>query len=253
MNPISLAIVLSGHGLQLCLIALLLRKSLWRTYPFFFSIAVWIEVRNLVIPALQTHFPAAYQSYYWKTDVIDVVLRFLIIWEVFRQTFPKGSALAKSLSNGFSGIFYGLAIFAIGTAWTFQTYSQYHSIYPALERSFGFAQAALIMGILLAARYYGVRLGRNVWGIAVAFGGWVSIVTANNAMIDLAHSFLPYWQILWPLSYIAMLSVWTWAVWVYAPNPVITEAELAPNDPQVRAWASDWDRATAAARKAVAP
>ena len=93
------------------------------------------------------------------------------------------------VSKGFGVIALGLILFSVGILWSYQTYSMVHSAYPAMARSFGFAQAIMILGILLAARYYGLELGRNLRGIAVGFGAWISVSTANNSLIDLRHSF----------------------------------------------------------------
>ena len=118
-----------------------------------------------------------------------------------------------------------------------------------MDRSFGFVQALMILGTLVTARYYGVRCGRNVRGIALAFGAWISISTATNAMADLTNSFLPYWYYLRPLSFVVMMVVWIWALWVYEPNPPIVEGETV----ELSQWTQDWNRTISAARTIIRP
>ena len=105
----------------------------------------------------------------------------------------------------------------------------------------------------MVARYYGVQLGRNLWGIAVAFGAYASVMTMNNAMVDLGHWFVPYWRLLSPLSFVAMLGMWTWAVWVYAPNPAFAveqEAEqLSDQLSDMGQWTESWNQTVATARR----
>jgi hypothetical protein len=198
--------------------------------------------------------PSAYRTLYWVTDVFDVGLRFLIVWEVFRHTFPKGSALHRVVSKGFGIIALSLLILSVGTLWTYEAYVRFHSLYPALERSFGFAQAVMILGILLAARYYDVLLGRNIWGIAIAFGAWSSISTVTNAMIDLRHSlFLPYLQLLKPLTVVATFVVWIWAVWIYEPNPAIETGHSEALSSGLAQWTEGWDQATSTVRRVIHP
>lgn len=199
--------------------------------------------------AIKEFVPTAYQSIYWKTDSLDVVFRFLLVWEVFRHTFPAGAELRRNLSKGFGAIGTGLLVLAVGMFWSFETYSKVHSVYPALERSFDFAQAVMILGVLLTARYYGVQLGRNIWGLAVAFGAWASISTANNAVIDLAHSFLPFWRLLRPVSFVAMVGMWTWAMWAFAPNPPLSLREQTEQETNMAWWQDNWNRTISAARK----
>jgi hypothetical protein len=244
----------TGVVLQMILLWRLSRGRMWHIYGGFSLFALWLLLRSLALYAAQALMsPAGYRAIYWQTDIIDLILRFLIVWEVFRHTFPRASGLHKIVSKGFSCAAFGLVIFSVGTVWSYEAYSRFHSVYPVIERSFGFAQAVMILGLLLTARYYGVQLGRNVWGIAVAFGAWSSLSTANNAMIDLRHSFLPYWQLLLPLSCVAMFAVWVWAVWVYAPNPAIPTQDVPDLSPDLDRWTEDWEQANSAVRRVIHP
>ncbi len=255
---LSVAILVAGIALEVCTLLLLLRKLLWRTYPFLFSYIIWLVIGNsailatfipylLMAPELRLH--SIYPSLYWHSDTLDVVLRFLVVWEVFHQTFPKGSGLNKSLSKGLGVVAFVLLVFACATFWGYQNYTNLRSVHLALDRSFDFVQALMILGTLLMARYYGVRCGRNVRGIALAFGGWVSISTVNSAMVDLTNSFLPYWYYLRPLSFVLMMVVWIWALWVYEPNPPIVESGTI----ELNQWTEDWNRTVSAARTIIRP
>jgi len=114
------------------------------------------------------------------------------------------------------------------------------SLNLTLDRSFGFAQSIFILIILLTARYYGVQMGRNLWGIAVGFGAWISISTVNYALFDLTGSFFPYWQFLRPLSFVGLLAVWTWALWDKSPGPYLAD-RLVPAA-ALDAWTQSWNR-----------
>jgi hypothetical protein len=233
------AVILEG-----ALLVLFLRKGLWRVYSLLFGYVIWLFIGNSAILASFLYFPAIYPALYWNIDSIDVVLRFLVIWEVFHQTFPRNTGLNKTLSKGLGIIAVSLLAFACGTFLVYQNLTGPRSIHLALDRSFAFIQALMILGTLVTARYYGVRCGRNVRGIALAFGAWVSISTATNAMADLAGSFLTYWYYLRPLSFVVMIAVWTWALWVFEPNPPILESEAA----ELTQWTEDWNRTISAAR-----
>jgi len=258
---LSLVICVTAVLLELGAVLLLLRKSLWREYPFFFAYAIWLLIANSAILVTDLFFSPVYPTVYWYIDSSDIVLRLLVVWEVFRQTFPKNSGLNRSLSKGLGLIALGLLVIACVTFWAYQTYGLSSLAYPAesrlaswrphlaLDRSFGFVQALMILGTLVVARYYGVRCGRNVRGIALAFGAWVSISTANNAMIDLANSFVPLFYYLRPLSFVIMLVVWIWALWVYEPNPPIIES----NEVELSQWTQDWNRTITAARNIIRP
>jgi hypothetical protein len=219
---LSLAIFLASIVFQVCVLWLMARNTLWRMYPFLSIYIIWISLENFTLLATYLLFPALYPHLYWHSDSIDVVLRLLVVWEVFHQTFPKGSGLNGSLSKSLAIVAFLLLAFACGaTFWGYQNYISFRSIHLAVDRNFGFVQAVMILGTLLMARYHGVKYGRNVRGIALAFGGWLSISTASSAMAELTNSFLPYWFYLRPLSFMAMMVAWLWALWIYEPTPQI--------------------------------
>jgi hypothetical protein len=246
---LSLAIAVAGPVLELATVLVLFRRSLWRAYPFFFAYSIWLFTANSAILITDGFFHSIYSAVYWHIDSVDIVLRLLVIWEVFRQTFPKNSGLRRSLSKGLAIIAFVLLVLAGGTLWGYQNYNGLRSLHLALDRSFGFVQAVMILGTLIVARYYGVRFGRNIQGIALGFGTWASISTANSAMVDLAHSFLPYGDYLRPVSFVFMLVVWIWALRVYEPNPPIIESEPAELDQ----WTEEWNRTISAARTIIRP
>jgi hypothetical protein len=246
---LSFAICVTAVALELGAVLLLLRNSLWREYPFFLIYATWLLTANSAILVTDLFFRPMYPTVYWHIDSIDIVLRLLVVWEVFRQTFPKNSGLNRSLSKGLGLIALGLLMVACATFWGYQSYTGLRSLHLALDRSFGFVQAIMILGTLIMARYYGVSCGRNIRGIALAFGAWVSISTVNNALADLSSSFLPYFYRLRPLSFVFMLAVWIWALWVYEPNPPIRESEGL----ELNQWIEDWNRTISTARTIIRP
>ena len=249
----SYLIFLLGLCLELAVLGLLIRNKLVRIYSCFFVYVLSMVTRTLVLFAVLEKSRTIYRSLYWGTDVLGLALRFLVVWEIFRHTFPKESSIHKVVSKGFAMIAFGLLILAIGVFWSYENYAQFHSLYPALDRSFGFAQAVMILGMLLTARYYGIEFGRNLWGIGLSFGAWVSLSAANNAMIDLRHSFLPYWEFLRPLSFVAMLLVWVWAVSVYAPNPQPALETAAEPGQDLAEWEEGWDRTISSVRRVMHP
>jgi len=245
--------VLIGLALELCLVWRLLREKMWRTYGYFFLYVVWAALRTVVLPCIAYLAPTRFPSVFWTEEAVCLPLNFLVVWEIFRQTFPKGSSLSRIASKGFILAGFALAIFLVDAFWGFKAYVFFNSLYLALERSFGFAVAVLTMGFLLVARYYGVPLGRNVWGMAVGFGTWASILTANNALFDLDHSFIPFWRFVSPLSSMTMLAIWIWAVWSYAPNPVLETGDAAAMESDLNAWTENWDHTVSSTRRIIHP
>jgi hypothetical protein len=241
----SAAILFSGVLLEACLVTGLLWKGLWRRYPYFSILVFCIVIRTTLL--LFVFPPGEFPDFYWKTDAVEVVLRFLVVWEIYRHLFPKGSALNVLLSRALAVVVATFLMLAVATFWSYQAYARAHSLWASLERSSGFTQAVLTLGLLLVARYYGVSLGTQLRYIAISFGVWASISTAHNAVIDVLHSFLPYWQIVRPLTFVGMFIAWNWAVWREAPEPRLVVQPVEA--PQLGSWTENWNRTQASLRR----
>jgi hypothetical protein len=253
---LSFAICGAAVALELAVLLLLVRNHIWREYSFFVVYAIWLLMGNSVILIADLYFRSAYATIYWYIDSLDIVLRLLVVWEVFHQVFPKTSALNRSLSKGLGCVALGLLAVACGTFWIYQNdpslptnfADRVRAIHLALDRSFGFVQALMILGTLVVARYYGLKFGRNIRGIALGFGAWASISTADNAlvaMVSAGNIFRSFFSYMRPLSFVMMLVVWIWALWVYDPNPPIKESEGL----ELGRWTEDWNRTISTARK----
>ena len=244
----------SGAALEALLVWRLLKDGMYRHYPGFSFFVGYAVCQNIALFASYRLAPTEYPAWYWNSGAVNVCLRFLLVWEVFRQTFPKTSPLHRMVSKQATLVTIALITISTGMLWAVQNYSKSHSVYLAMDRSFGFVQAVLILAILTLARYYHLPVGRNVWGIAVAFGMYSSLSTAASALIDIMRtSFFPYWHLLSPFSFAAMLAMWIWAIWSYAPNQVATANEAIDPAGDVGRWADNWGRAVSTARKVLHP
>ena len=253
---LTFAISGAAVALELAVLLLLARNNIWREYPFFAVYTIWLLMGNSVLIITDLCFRPVYATTYWYIDSLDIVFRLLVLWEVFRQVFPKGSALNRSLSKGLGYVALGLLAIACATFWIYQNdvslpsdfAERVRAVHLALDRSFGIVQALMIFATLVVARYYGLKFGRNVRGIALGFGAWASISTADNALVAMTNvaSFLrSFFAYMRPLSFVVMLVVWVWALWVYEPNPPIKESEGL----ELSRWTEDWNRTISTARK----
>jgi hypothetical protein len=243
-----------GFVLEALLVWRLVKDGIWRHYPYFSLLVVYGVSQHVILFAVLHLSPLAYPSWYWGSGVIHIFLWFLLIWEVFRQTFPKASPLHRMVSRQAAIGTIVLISISTGMLWAVETYGKSHSVYLAMERSFGFVQAVLILAVLTLARYYHLPVGRNIWGIAVAFGMYSSLSTAASALVDLMHaSFFPYWYLLSPFSVVAMLGMWIWALWIYAPNPTVAADALSDPTGEFERWPENWGRAVSTVRKVMHP
>ncbi len=238
---------LPGLGLLLELVILwrCAQARLWQQYPFFYVYLGYIFARTIAIFVVtQFQFPA-YAVAYWLTAAAADLLRFLVAWEVFRQSFAFAVAARRIVGQ----VLFLLLI--VLTAVLFLGTKSPGLFFADFERKSSFIQATMVVVTLALARYYSLPLGRNIWGMALGLGMYVSMAIVNFAALELVKSFFPYWRFIRPLSFIGMLGVWAWALWSYAPNPRPATAALEVYERGLAHWAQAWSDVRAALRKAV--
>ncbi len=251
MSALWYSLLVLGVGLETVLLWRTHKGGMWRHYPFFVAYVLFVLLRTLVLFAVMQLRAELYSVLYWRSEILAVALWFLITWEVFRQSFPKWSAIYRVASNALLVVLYGSAITLVVTGARLGRPLADRVVYPLMERSLGCTQAISLLLLLILARYYGVSMGRNVRGIAVGFGMFVSISVANFSALELLTSFVPYWRLVRPLSFLGMLVIWTCALWTYAPNPSLSSGEIPGS--HMKQWGEAWSRTLSVLRKVIEP
>lgn len=240
-----------GTFLEVTILWRSLRLQLWRYYPLFYVCIGFIFIRTVTLFVLsELRFPD-YATVYWFSEVCVLVLFFLIPWEVLRHTFASMPSVRHIAGRV-------IVVLLIGWAWTIfyaggnlAASQRTGSFYYDLERKVAFAQAAFLLIIVLLALYYRIPIGRNIRGMAIGFGLFVSVSIMNYAALELVESFFPLWRYISPLTFVGVLGIWTWALWSYAPNPKLAPDRIQGLKRLLVDWQNGWNQMRAAVRKAV--
>lgn len=244
----------SGPLLEVCLLWRLLREQMRGRYPYVFSYLVFCVLgMDLTLFVARHTIPSVYANLYWCLEMVSLVFRFLVVWEIYRKTFPRRSPRYRIPLKWLWVTCFWAALFCLSTLSWFRAYSSFHSRYLALECGLGFAQAVLVLGQLLVAKHYGFPMARNIWGIAVGFGAYRSVCILSFSLFELDRSLLPYYQTVVSLSFAAMLAMWTWALWIYAPNPRGSIEPAKVRAEELVWWTRRWEKTLGAVRKVVNP
>jgi hypothetical protein len=246
MATVDYPIFALGLLLEVCILWRALRAHLWRHYPFFYAYLGFVFFYNTVtlFVLAQLRF-SAYAVAYWLGDACAVLLWFFITWEVFRHTFLPAPAVRRVVGRVLWILLIGL------TAALFFASKSPGLFFADLERKAGFVQAVLLMATILLARYYAMPMGRNIWGMALGLGMFVSVSIVNFAALELVKSFFPYWRLIRPLSFIGMMGIWVWALWSYAPNPKPATVAVEGFERSLAQWAQAWGEVRVALRKVI--
>jgi hypothetical protein len=184
---------------------------------------------------------------YWWSHILAAVLRFGIGAEVYRYVFRRQSPLrATAGAVVLSALILLALLFWIGGP------GPGHYMLDIL-RKLALSVAAGILIVLGLARHYGIRIGRNILGIAVGLLIFTGSELVHLAAMDLIPRLAPVWGYVHPIAFVFMLMVWTSALWRYSPNPVGPSFDQALAGELLSDWQDRWAQIPAALRKVVKP
>ena len=245
MYPIWYINTLLGVLLQSLLFWRASRTGLWQHYPLFYIYLAYTSVWSLVcsLPVMVHH--PAYAKIYWSCYLGAAVLRLAIMAEVHRHVFPRSSALRNRVNII---VFISLALLAL-IFWS-SDLNPAASVLLDSARKMALSVAVWSFVLLGLAHYYGVRIGRNVWGIAVGLLTFIGTEFVDLAAMDLIPQFRVVLGYVHPVAFVAMLLVWTYALWDYYPSPRLALDESVARQ-FLSAWQDRWAELPPVLRKVV--
>ena len=210
------------------------RCRLWQCYPFFYSHLTYTALCALMLglPAFLRH--PLYAKAYWLSYFLAAALRFGIAAEIYRCIFPKHSPLRTRAAFV---VLSALALLAL-VFWLVGP-GPGSALLDAL-RKIALAVAAWILLVLGLSHYYGIRLGLNVWGMAIGLLIFTGSELVNFAAMDLFPRLWPVWRFVNPLVFVFMLLVWTYSLWRYRPNPPAPSLNKTLAREFLSAWQARW-------------
>jgi hypothetical protein len=214
MTGLSWFIFAAGVVAETVLLWRIHANKMGRMYPYF-TIYLWqVFLRTIVLFVLMKMDRRAYGLFYWPTEPLSVILRFLVIWDAFRHVFRFPHGFQQRAAKLVFTIFIVLAVLVAIFGVQIRGRAPMQALFTNIEIRASLVQAMLIATIFLLVNHYSVQWRRNAWGMSIGLGLYVSLATANFAALELFHRLLPLWQIIRPASFLAMLVIWVWALWV---------------------------------------
>lgn len=193
----------------------LLVKRLGWSYPYLSAFVIFTMIRDVGLFPVFWWKPGWFAVVYWRTETISLFLRFALIWEFFRGLFPQRLMLHHIAWKMLQVI--GLGVMPIVLILSWRQASEMHLGYaylsPSFEQYLSLVQVLLLLAPTTIARYYRLHLDRNMRGLGLGLGVYLSICSINFAGWQLFRGFRPYWRLISPVTFIGMIVVWLWAFW----------------------------------------
>jgi hypothetical protein len=213
------AMWVAGDVLLLLILVRATQGQLLSKYPVVYSYFASLLVAEVI--RVYIHFSAPDKSLpiYWTTQFVCVAAGYFLVWEIYRQAlhnFPGTGLIARHVV---SAIFVLILanVFLSGGGWRIEEFGQ--SVIR-LERDFQAVQVVLLLLLQILISYYGIPLGRNIRGLLLGQGLFVSTSVAILAVRGyMGLSFQQFWVYAQQVCSVGTLLIWTHAFWSYEPNP----------------------------------
>jgi hypothetical protein len=187
--------------------------SVHRQYPLFFSYAIFELLRNGLLLAVFYYWHARYVYFwtYWSTDVVESVLTFLVVYEIFAKVFDGYAGLRRLGRLLFHCAAAAVVLLAIlSTALAFGRQSD-PLIAGVLSIQHGTAIVNGGLLVFLFAFCWAFRLAWRVYvlGIALGFGAFFALnLVAVILRMELGTSAALVLSLLNNIAYDCAVLVW---------------------------------------------
>jgi hypothetical protein len=215
---------------ELILFVYLVRRKLYRSHPLFSAYILIVILQNVLVAV--TYGIWGFQSFrawliYWISQILVETARFVAVVEVARRILSPFSgiwALGRRVLLATAGGVLVYAALLSGEYW--------YKLPLNVDRGAGLAVAAVIVALLLFARYYGLPMDHLDRSLCVGFCLYSCFCVINDSLLEKwVTSYLNFWGFLFVLTFLASLFLWIGAARAYsetAPSrvPVIVPKEL---------------------------
>jgi hypothetical protein len=234
--------------LLLFLAFLLWRRGIREQYPIFFAFAIVGAIEQLVIYAadvIPTASPETWWRIFWVGLVVEGLLKFALLGEIFANVFASYSSLArlgKILTRGVGGVL----TLAGAVAAAFAPKDSLFGIVSGahlLEQTIYLIECGLLVTVFLFSAYFRLRPARPVFGIALGLGisscfhlaTWA--VAANGELSESGRSVL---DLLHMAAYHVCVLIWFY--YLLAPQKVTAKAAVPLPENNLDVWNRELER-----------
>ena len=209
----------AGSALEGTILARGIQTRMFAKYPFFYFHTLALCIVQIPSFAAYEWYPSAYAKVYWYIQFLTMVTGCGVIAEIIRHVLahPGMATIRRTAWALICAMIFGFL-----AAYFLTMHKPRSGINGTIERDFRTSQALLLFGILLVILHYGLPVGRNIRGMFVGYGLYITCSLMTLALMLYggisSHS---AWNLAQPLSCIAELGIWAITLWTYNPNIIL--------------------------------
>lgn len=217
-------------------------------YPLFYFYQAYTMLWTIVLSLVQVLGIPSYPKIYWWSQIVACTLRLGIAAEVYRHTFPSQSPVRRK-----SQIIVLIVLLFLATLFAASGPGPGRYAFLDVSRKIALTVVAWTFVILILARHYRIQMGRNVFGMSLGLMIFTGSELVHLSAMDLVPGLWPVWRFVHPIAFVFMLSIWTFALWNYRPNPEVTQIESVRARRLEMAWQERWMDVPRSPRKVLRP
>jgi len=187
-------------------------------FPFFLSYLIYLLVTSALVNIADWAGWRFYVTAFWLRFFTLVIAEFALLLEIADHLFrpyPAIRKLGRLITLGITFVFTALYIVPP----LLESRPSSLAILELMKRS-TLTKGLVIVALLAAARYYRVRVNRNVAGLILGLAAYLTISTANFALAESYGRELygSIFSTIGPLSQTLCMLIWTVALWHREPD-----------------------------------
>jgi hypothetical protein len=232
----------------LVLSVLIWRRQIHKQYPVFLIFAVVTAIGQLIVYAadiLPSVSPATWWYVFGVGLLVEAVLKFAVIGEIFGRVFgmyPSLAKLGKLLISGVGVSFVFLAALAAAYTPKNSTYWIVSGVH-ILEQTIYLIECGLILSLFAFAIYFELRWPHAPFGIALGLGVSAAVHLATWALMANPFFSGPYHV---PLVFLNMAAyhvcVLIWCYYLLVPQKVATTSAVSLPENNLAIWNRELER-----------
>jgi hypothetical protein len=243
MQPLThtqIAIWLLSPMLQAVVAVVMVRKNLFREMPLFFTYTLCHTIFACILFLLFKISWATFFYTYWGSEIVDALLTFFVIQEVFSTVFKPYEALRSLgiwLFRGSLLVLIAMAIVMGPGSGPFGFDRLVSSLF-IVQRSILFVEAGLIFFLILSSRLFGVTWRNYVFGVALGFGAMACVAGLGVALRSRVPARFDDWlATVVPFGYIFGVTVWAYYMLMPSSSLDVDRSQIDGSP------LKDWNRA----------
>ena len=231
-----------GSFLEALLLFRGLKSRLLGKYPLFYSYIAAVLIGDTLRFISYRWQPSFYSEVYWTTQFIELALGAAVMFEIYRVGLASFPGTARMTRNVLYLVFALLLAKSIGSASNggFTAWRVAHGPID-FERDLRIIQAFCLIALVVIFLLYAIPVDRNLKGILAGYGLFVAAGVIELSLVSRLWLAMEHiWTYTQPLCYVAVVSIWVYALWSYEP------AKACITQPQPEA---DYDLVTHTTRR----